>query len=486
MNEAQALALLATLLALPDASTTKTFILQYAQAAYPPVDTTSFELGDPTERFLEIASQAMQAWGVVPQQAVEALFFPLATDPGDVRDDGTPDPSPNQTPRPGMLSAVGQSFYGTTRGGQTYAESFVTIKNNGATATLPFGPGQLTLEYSTAPATAYRTDGGTPTYVNTADASIYTGIGGTLTLAPNATATIPVLAVQIGGYGAAPLGGIDMVVTQSFGNLVVVGGSSTATASGAQLERETRDLYIARCLLSADAHSPGGPQAAYLRAMRSAKDGTILQRYDGSGPVNIIGGYVSPSSTTGVVTIYYQGPAGAVDAIDRDSANANALGTPLGVITDPIGVMPGTATLAPFTYGSSAALPSGTPGGDTCANLPIAVTYSARIPASLVVGGASLGTYMSGGSPPAPIANIFTAIATTLGIFLPGLGVGGVEQVAGAGVVYTSDIQDAIPTAYKGVRSPNVTLPASSTSAVALGQCPIAGTITGTLTVVAG
>jgi hypothetical protein len=484
VNEAQALAILATLLQMPDALTTKQFIVAIAQAAG--VDTTSFEPGDPMERFLELASQAMAAWGVVPQQAVEALFFALATDPGDVRDDGTPDASPDQTPRPGMLSAVGQGFYGTTRGGQTYAISRVTLKNNGTTPTLPFLPGQLIVEYSTAT----RSDGGTPTYAGTPDGSIYLGIGGTmLPIAPGASvANVPVIAQQIGSYGSAPQNMLaGPAVSQSYGNIVVT-ASTTATGQ----DREARALYIARCLLFADAHSPGGPTQAYRRAMNTAKDGTLLARYDGSGLVNITQAYVSPASAVGLVTMYIGGPNGgtSLDATDLASAAANIDGLAVGTITDPIGVLCDTATIGPTT--SVAGLPSGTPGPAICTNHTIDITYTVKIKASKVPGGATPGTYtyLSTNLPPttapAPIAKIFDAITATEGTYLYGIGIGGLEQVAGAGVVYTSDIQDQIPTALAGLYAPSVTAPATTTTAISLGECPAPGVITGTIVVVTG
>jgi hypothetical protein len=488
MNAQQAILLLATLLALPDAPfpgiapaanvdavQTKAIILAIMQACG--VDTTSFEPGDPTERDLDAFARAMATWGVVPTQAVRSLFFALATDPGDVDDFGTPDPSPDQTPRPGMLSAVGQGFWGTTRGGAGFATSFVTIQNQGPTASLPFGPGQLTLEASGQ----VRPDGGTPTYINTADSSIYTGIGGVITLAPNASIVIPVQAVQIGSYGSASLNGIDTVVTQSYGKLMAI---ASTTAQGQ--DREARPAYINRCQTFADANSPGGPVRAYLRAMSTYSDGTLLQRHDGSGPVNILtaSSYVSSSNPYGITTIYYAGATGAVDQIDVDSANANITGLPLGVITAPIGVLPDGMTLAPTTYGSSEALPAGTPGGASASDLHINVTYTVKIKSSKVVGGASPGTYTTPGT--GSIAKVFAAISAGLGSALAGMGTGGVDQTAGAGVVYTSDIQDAIVPSYAGLYAPSVTVPSGSTTAVNLGYCPVAGTIAGTLTVVAG
>jgi hypothetical protein len=464
----EAILLLATLIALPDATGSKAAIIAIAQAAG--LDATDFVDGDPAERFLEIAAQAMAAWNVVPTQAGKALFFSLATDPGDVDDFGNPDPSPNQTPRPGWLSAAGQSLFNTVRGGQAFATAFVTITNTGGTATSAFHAGDLTFEQTGA----LRSDGGTPTYISTADPTIYNGPGGTLVLAAGAQITIPVQALQIGNYGSSPLNGINVCVTQSFGTLAV-NGSTTATGQ----ERELRSLYIARCIRAADRWAIGGPPTAYLFAMNTMLDPDTglfvpLQRYDGSGPVNITTAYVSTSSATGAVVAYYAGADGAVDSTDVSSANANIEGVLLADSAgnyqneEPLGVM---GDVASFT-------------GSSATNTTIAVTYTARIKASSIPGGATPGTYTTGGSPPTNIAKIFTTIQTAIGAYLVSTGVGGLDQVSGAGVVYTSDIQDSIRDAFAGLYGVSVSAPGGSSTAIALGHIAQGGTVTGTLVVV--
>jgi len=463
-----------TLVALPPAPVTKAAIIAIAQGAG--LNATSFVAGDPSERHLEYTSRAMAAWNSLPQQAIRAVFFALATDPGDVDDFGTPDASADQTPRPGFLSAFGADRYGTIRGEATNATSFVTIKNNGTSATLPFGPGDLTFEASTL----HRSDGGTPTYVNTADPSIYTGLGGTIPpIAPGATFVfpLPVLAQQLGSYGSAGVNLIDTVVTQTFGSLVVV-----ASTQAIGEDREPRGDYINRCLLAPDANAPGGPMNAYRRAMNTGRDGTVLQRFDGSGAVTINQAYVSTDSATGAVTIYYAGPSGAVDSIDVSSANANILGIALGVITEPLGVDPDGGSIGPLTNDPNI-IPANTPGGASCTNTTVNVTYSVKIRASKVPGGASAGTYTSGGSPPSAIANIFSAISNALGSYLLSTGIGGLDQVAGAGVVYTADLPGVIRDAQSGLYDPVVTTPGGATTAIALGHIAVAGTISGTMVV---
>ena len=482
MTESQARAALATLLALPNAAASKAAIIAIDQAAGG--DPASYVVGDPSERWLDIAGRAMGAWNVVPGQAVRAQFFALSTDPGDVDDSGVPDQSADQTPRPGFLSAAGLSLCGVERGERTYATSSVSVKNNTASPIGPLLPGAITFEASGI----VRDDGGSPTYTTLADAN-YTGVGGTLTLAPNATATLSVVADQIGSYGSAPAGAINTCVTTGYGVLTVLPGSTTATG----FEREARDTYIARCLLEADSRSPGGPGAAYRYAATTGADGAPLQRYDGSGEVNITQVYVSPSSTTGEVTIYYGGPNGTVADVDRDTANANIIGLVLGVVTNPLGVLPDTVALLPYQSGSGEALPSGTPGGASCTAAPVAVTYTAKIRGSKVPGGATAGTYDSG-TATGNVAAVFSAIAGAIGDYLLSTGIGGLDQVAGAGSVYPSDIQGAIRDAMEvpqgqttavalGLYDVVVSAP-SSAAPIALGYIATAGAIAGTLVVV--
>lgn len=534
MNATQSAAFLALLYTRPSPSESKAIIIAICQAAG--FDVTSYVDGDPTAEWLDVMGRAMSDFSAIPEQASRGAFFALATDPGDVDDFGVPDQSADQTPRAGFLSALGIGLTGTTRGEQKRATSFVTLRNDGAIATIPFLPGALTLEQTT-PSPARVTDGGRPSYTTTADPAIYTGIGGTLPpLAPGASVTLPVLAVQVGVYGSANLNQIDHCITQSYGTLTVT-GSTTAIGQ----EREARPAYIARCLRAMDRLSPGGPVGGYLYAMNTAKDGTPLQRFDGTGDVTITQAYVSPASALCEVTIYYGGPAGAVDDIDVSSANANTEGIPLGVITDPLGVLPGCVAILPLANDPNL-LPAGTPGGASCINTAIPINYAVRI-ASENAGQATPGAYVTpwrasaryevgqkvsnasktytctvagtsaasggptvgsgttadgtvtwlfvstGGAPPSAVLALMTAIAAACGAYTLSAGIGGVEQTAGVGSIFTSDIADAAQGAATGLYAASLTLPSGGSTVIALGHIGRAGsgttqTITGTITVV--
>jgi hypothetical protein len=447
---------------------------------------TAWIPGEPTERWLDITPRLMAAVISDPlTQLVRGMFLDLATDPGDVAADGTPDLSADQTPRPGFLSALGLSWFGTTRREASYAALSVTVRNDSASPAT-FSP--YDLSFTTTDSA--KPDGGRPTYKNTADAGVYTGLGGTLTLAPGASATtpLPLLCEQIGVYGSASANSM-VCVTQSFGVLTV-----TASTIAVGTAREPAPAYRARCRTAADAHSPGGPQQAYLRAMNTAKDGTPLQRYDGSGPVGIVDAYVSPSSATNTVTMYVRGPGGGASVLtaDIDSANANIMGLPLGSITDPIGVLPDTVGFGPNTYGSSAAFPAGTPSLAAVTDTTIAVTYSAKIRtgATLGLAGGTIpaGTYTSSGSYStgiaASLAVITTAIAASLSADMFAAGINGKDFNGTSGKVYLDDLIADVRGGFPGLYSPAVSVPSGDTT-ITVGHDALLGSVAWSITVTA-
>ncbi len=63
-------------------------------------------------------------------------------------------------------------------------------------------------------------------------------------------------------------------------------------------------------------------------------------------------------------------------------------------------------------------------------------------------------------------------------------GIGGKDQAAGAGVIYTEDLRGAIKVAQPGLYDATTTTPAGSTTAIALGHRGALGVVTGTLVVV--
>lgn len=502
-------------------SATKQFVIDTAVAAN--LRVTSWIFGDPSERWVDISARLVNSFEGQIVNAIRGFFLDLATDPGDVASDGRADQSADQTPRAGFLSALGAGWYGTIRGEARFATGFVTVHNTGAVPA-DFAPFDLTFQRSTA-----ASDGNKPTYRNTTAPLIYVNFDGTVTIGPGASKTIPVIAEQRGTVANAAPGEINIAVTQNFAATVT--NDSPVLGS----DREGRAAYVERCKGAADQQSPGGPRAAYIRGANTALGGAILARFDGSGDVGITRVYASPESATGNVDVYYAGLSGAAEAVDTASANANLFGIPLGVITAPIGVVPDTVTLGPgialvvsdatntspieITTSVAYVIATGSQvsiagvGGNTAANGTWTVTWIGGSTFSLV-GSTGNGAYTSGGAVTIPggvpaTETLITvnltykikarsgglqgaalttaasaAINTALSDGFEAFDIGGVDQVLGAGVIYTVDLQGIARDAYPGIYDLVVTTPATASTAILLGHVATyaGGTRTGTVT----
>lgn len=398
---------------------------------------TSWIPGEPTERWLDLTPRMIYAvLAGVTTQAVRGFFLDLTTDPGDAGD-----LSADQTPRAGFLSAFGEGWWGTTRRGETYSTTTLTLKNNGSTPAT-FKPYDLTFTTVASPngplggGEAAKSDGGRPTFRNTPDVTVYTGLGGTLTLAPGASKVIPVACEQIGTYGSVSANSL-VCVTQSFGTLITT-ASSLAIGEG----REDKSLYIARCKTAPAKFSTGGPVEKYRRAATTNADGTPLQRHDGSGPVGITKSYFSMSSVSSVVVGYFADDDGAADAVDVASANANITGVALGVITDPQG-----AVAECVTYSGSAAIET-----------TITVAGTASIKRVAGMSDADLKAAAEAASD-AAIIDYFRRTD-----------IGGNNQTLGAGVVATVDIIVAAGSSYPGLHNVVLSSPATSSTSIAVGH----------------
>lgn len=450
----------ADLFSLQTRTAIKTRLLAIATAAGLPI--TSWIPGDPSERWTEIIPRAIDEFlSNFTTQAVRAFFFDLNTDPGDAGD-----LSADQTPRPGFLSAFGAGWWGVERGGATYASTTITLTNTGPSPAT-FKPYDLTFERSSAGA-----DGGHPTYRNSEDPAIYVGLGGTLTLAPGAFATIPVVCEQIGSQGTAAPGEISVVVTGSFGTF-------TATNPTAAIgeDREDRTVYITRSRQQSAAASPAGPSDAYRYAATTGADGKPLQLWDGSGATTVNRVYVSEDDSTGHVLAYLANPSGPASSVEVSSANGNINGIAIlsasGVVhnKNPIGVRPGTASIGP-TIADSKTLAPGPAAAIATTIGPIAGTAKVK-----------LGPGESGAD---IIANAQAAIALQLAEFFASpetAPVGGVDQTAGTGFMYRSDIFDVVKHAYPVPVAGQLTVPrlyavspsfpSSTSTTIVIGHVPV-------------
>lgn len=177
-----------------------------------------------------------------------------------------------------------------------------------------FATGELTLYNSGGG--LFELEPGELRAINGATGKAYTNTTA-VTLGPGATIAIPIRAVEIGTpSNAAPLE-IDELET------VLPGVSCSNHAAVVGSDDETDEDLAQRSLDKLGTLSPSGPRGAYAFAVRSAT------RPDGS-PVNINRVRVSPSSSTGTVTIHVASPAGPpnVDDVAYAADSVEALARP--------------------------------------------------------------------------------------------------------------------------------------------------------------
>lgn len=400
-----------------------------------PIEENTFGLADPTWVWLQLTPRLVYAILAAPlTQMQRAMFIDLATDPGD---EGHV-PADDTLARPGVLSVLGEGWYGTTRGGATYATTTVTIRNDGASSAV-FKPGELS--FTTQAPEPVKADGGRPTYKNSPDGAIYTGVGGTVTINVGASLTIPIACEQLGTYGSAAANAI--VYTGSSAGAVL-----TVTASALALgnDRESADLYRARCKASPSKFSRGSPAEKYTYAATSNNDGTKLRRHDGSGDVGITKVYVDQTSSSGLVRCYYADDDAAADGVDVASANANITGVPLGVITSPMNAIAECVTFV----------------GAAAIEVNITVVGTANI------------KRRAGTSDAALKASAEAAIDVALTAYFAAAPIGGNDQTLGAGSIKTADFLGVIfatkVDGLYGLHAAAITTPAGSSTAIALGR----------------
>lgn len=403
----------------------KASFISIAEGAGLPV--TSWTVGEVSERIVEIVPRVLdQFLSEVIVRAVQGFFLDQVTDPGDPGNADTEVKS-------GWLSVLGEGWYGVTRGGQTFATTTISVTNNNLAPIYP-KPGELVFE-STVPAD----DGGTLTFTTTADDAIYVNADGSVTIAAGATVDLPIRADIIGSYSNAGSGDITVVQTESFGSL-----SATNANPALGQEREAAEDYRARCRRASSRVATGAPAVLYEYAATTGADGNPLQRHDGSGQVGITRVFVDDGLTLGGgVTVYLADADGPADAVDIASADANITGIPLGVIEDPIGVVPGVVT-----YATAAA---------------VQVTVQ-------VIGTAKIKTADAGGR---TALELQTLITDALAAFFSTFPIGGLDQASGAGKLYTNDMEAVARGALAGFYAVAITTPAGASTNLALGRVAV-------------
>lgn len=189
-----------------------------------------------------------------------------------------------ETARGPWLTRLAKYVYGVDRRAATFATGEVTFTNGGG-GIYTYGPDEVRLKWP----------GGNKIYTITAP----------LNLAALGTATVAVRAVEIGSASSAPAGAITALET----TLLQVTVTNAEAVFGS--DEETDDELRKRCLDKLAALSVRGPRGAYRYAVTSAK------RLDGS-PVDINRMSISPSSSTGTVSIICASPSGPPLASDLD------------------------------------------------------------------------------------------------------------------------------------------------------------------------
>jgi hypothetical protein len=195
-----------------------------------------------------------------------------------------------ETSTAGWLTLLAYSVYGVTRIPSTFASGTVTLFNGGGGV------------YNVA-AGAFRC-------TSSVTGKAYTNVSGFI-LNPGSTLDVPVTAVELGADSNAAPGTVTLFTTTP-----LAGVTCTNAAAIVGSDAETDPVLRQRCKDKLGTVSGLGPRGAYSYAVRSAV------RADGSA-VDVNRLSISPSSSTGIVTIYCASPAGAPLATDLDFVRAS-------------------------------------------------------------------------------------------------------------------------------------------------------------------
>lgn len=203
-----------------------------------------------------------------------------------------------------LVAAISGGFLERAEGAYLILLAFYVYGVSAIPAT--FASGKLTL--TNAGGGIYPYAARTARFSNLITKIVYTNVAD-FSLGASSSLTIDIEAVTVGSAGSATPGSITNLVTAMLG----VTCSNAASVIGFDAEKDP-DLR-ARCLAKLSTRSVRGPRDAYAYAAKSAK------RIDGT-PVNINRVAVSPSSSTGQVTVFCASPSGAPDSEDLDAAAA--------------------------------------------------------------------------------------------------------------------------------------------------------------------
>lgn len=397
-------------------------VLGYLQAAG--LKVTNWRVVGVGKQMFEGFVAASQAY-VSSQSAIVRGFASLdtSTDPGDV--DAYDANNQDLPAAPGFLSAMGANGFGTRREEANFATGSATFVNAGPGARI-LAPGGViwTWTEGTPPDPP-------PTYINTNDPSIY--LDGTVTVPAGTSIVLPVRCQVQGAIGSAPANSLSLTTT-------LVGCTSTNANAIVGNDREDAATYRTRCRQAPARLSLGGPADAYAYLAVKKLDGTVLLN-DSVPPVptSITRVQVTQDSSTGIVNAYYASGSGAAIADDITAAVRNTKFNALAV-PDAI-TFTGLAAIATTIH----------------------VVGTAKIKARI-------------GITAQAVAQGIVASLVANGKSIP---VGGVDQIANAGVVYTRDLEAFARAGYSGLYDVVVTTPAGLSTAIAVGHVPVIQSVAG-------
>lgn len=389
-------------------------VIGWAQGAG--LDITAWEEGDTAEQTLQTFALGLLSQGDVIAQAIRGFAsLDTSTDPGDV--DPFDEDNEALTPEPGFLSNLGANVFGTDRAEETFGVCQVLFDNSAGAVARTFAPEGLVWTWTggAPPSPA-------PTYRNPADETIYTNPDGTVTVPAGATLSIPVRAEEAGSRSNAGVGELTLTTT-------LVGVTATNTTGPLGRDREAAPAYRTRCRQASSRVSLGGPSGAYEYFSRTQVNGDPLLNASGTA-VNITRVQVTQESSTGIVDAFFASPSGAASAEDVTAANDN-IEKEAFAVPDAITYTGASATEVSITVSGTARLQSG-PG------VSVAEAQQA----------------------------IVDALTDDFSLFP----IGGRDQVEGAGVIYSEDLQAIAACSYPGLYNLVLTAPLAATTPLAKGQ----------------
>lgn len=350
------------------------------------LDTTTWQAGDPTRSLYHVLSEKLASLEETISGYISSGFLDFAS--GD------------------WLKALAAQRYGVIAPEPTFATTTVTLTNNGGGLFI-IEPNDLTFKNASTG----------KTYHNTT--------GGTLASGPATTLDLTVEADEAGTESNASAGQITQLVT----TLLQVTCSNAAAAVAS--DGWSDDVIKRQCRAALDYLSPAKGAYNYV-ALNSTLTGTN----------EVTRARTYSDSSTGAVSVYIAGPAGAVGS---------------GVVAD--------VQEAVLEHCTPLCI---TPTVQSVTNVTVAVTYE-------------LWVYKSCNKTTDEVkADVNTALAKMLAERPIG---GDIIPPATTGALYVSLIESTIRAVYPQVFRVNVSLPASDV-ALTNGQVPVLGTVNGTVNLV--